>query len=179
MIIVFDLKKLRDNNGFNCYLKGRSYDLGENNVDIAPKLAVDYYRKGYYKYHDILCQYSIAISNYLNEFQDLFTEEEKKITFPDINEIISHAEYDTVEGLYFQFVLAAYYNYGFGVEKDEKKAFEIIYECAKRGHIGAIYDLGTVVKFKNDELNPNPIIHLETAANNGSIRAKKKLKKVG
>ena len=42
-----------------------------------------------------------------------------------------------------KFCLGAYYYFGFGnIERDEKKAFELIHDCAMQGHLPAIYDLG-------------------------------------
>ena len=45
--------------------------------------------------------------------------------------------------MYAKFVTGAYHYYGLGnIEKNDKRAFEIIQECANEGHIAAIYDLG-------------------------------------
>ena len=50
---------------------------------------------------------------------------------------------DDIERVYAKFVTGAYHYFGLGgVKKDYKKAFEIIKECADKGHIAAIYDLG-------------------------------------
>ena len=39
--------------------------------------------------------------------------------------------------------VGAYYYFGFGnIERDEKKAFGLIHDCAMQGHLPAIYDLG-------------------------------------
>ena len=169
--IIFDIDSLEDN-GFNCYLKGRSYDLQENWVEYSAENAVKYYKKGYYEFKDKMCQYSIAISNYLGDFDYLFDDNDKKILFPTFKEIeeLSTSE-NKIVSIYAKFILAAYYNYGLaGVEKDEDKAFEIIYECALNGHIGAMYDLGAKDKFKSRIENSEQFLIM--ASDNGSIRAK-------
>lgn len=173
--IIFNIDELLEN-GFNCYIIGRSYDLEENGQICNPENAVKFYKKGYYEYHDILCQYSIAISNYLGDFDYLFTEEDKKIEFPSMLQIesLSNSE-DFIQSTYAKFVLAAYYNYGLaGVEKDEEKAYEIILDCAQKGHIGAMFDLGAKDKFKNR--TPDSLKYLELASQNGSNRATEELK---
>ncbi len=173
--ITLEINNLEDN-GFNCYLKGRSFDLEENNQEYSPEKAVFYYKKGYYEFNNILCQYSIAISVYLNDFEDLFDDNDKSVPFPDIKDLIELSKKDNLEAIYAKFVLAAYYNYGLkDTKKDENKAFEIIRECAEKGHVGAMYDLGAKEKFLK-KLGNNDIDYLSIAAQNGSVRAKKLIK---
>lgn len=175
--IVFDIDKVLED-GFGCYIKGRSYDLEENGCVYDPELAIKYYKRGYYEFNDILCQYSIAISNYLGDFKDLLTVDDKKIEFPMVSDIEKLITSDNdIQSIYAKFVLAAYYNYGLaGITKDEDKAFLLILECAKCGHVGAMYDLGAKEKFKSRIDNASD--YLTEAFNNGSNRARKILEKV-
>ena len=124
-IIKFDLDKLKkERDGFSYYILGRSYDLEENGAEQDYDIALEYYKKGYNLGYP-LCKYSLGISYELGLGNALPI---------DIGEI---------ERIYAQFVTGAYYYFGLGgIEKDYKKAFEIIKECANKGHIAAIYDLG-------------------------------------
>lgn len=146
--VKFDLKQQKKNlNGFSCYILGRSYDLEENGGNKDFSEALKYYKDGMnLKYP--LCDYSIGISLILG-LGDVLEKDIEKGTelliyaYPRILDLINNQNVLSEERLYAKFVTAAYYYYGLGnVEKDEKKAFEIIQECANEGHIPAIYDLG-------------------------------------
>ena len=147
-IIQFDLEQLRKNlNGFSCYILGRSYDLEENGASEDFKEALKYYNEGMNLNYP-LCEYSLGISLILGLGDTLKIDKEKgnKLlidAYPKILELIDNQNISPEERLYAKFVTGAYHYYGLGnVEKDEKKAFDIIQECANEGHIAAIYDLG-------------------------------------
>ena len=147
-IIKFDLGELKNNqDDFSCYILGRSYDLEENGAEQNYNVALDWYKKG----NDLgypLCTYSLGISYELGLGNALDVDEEKgsKLlteAYPRILQLIDSEDTDEVERVYAKFVTGAYHYFGLGnIEKDYKKAFEIIKECAEKGHIAAIYDLG-------------------------------------
>ena len=147
-IIQFDLEQLRKNlNGFSCYILGRSYDLEENGASEDFNEALKFYMKGMNDGNP-LCEYSVGISLILGLGDVLEIDKEKGTSllidaYPKILELIDNKNISPEERLYAKFVTGAYHYYGLGnVEKDDKKAFEIIQECANEGHIPAIYDLG-------------------------------------
>ena len=147
-IIKFNIEELKNNiNGFSCYILGRSYDLEENGVSENFYEALKYYNEGI-KLGNPLCEYSLGISLILGLGDVLEIDKEKGTkllinAYPKILEIISNQNISQEERLYAKFVTGAYYYYGLGnIEKDDIKAFNIISECAKGGHIAAIYDLG-------------------------------------
>ena len=160
-IIQFNLNELeKKNTGFAYYILGRSYDLEENNVEQDYNKAYYYYQKGYDLDYP-LCIYSLGISYELGLGQVLEINKGKaqellKIAYPKIIELINNPQIDTIEKIYAKFITGAYYYYGLGgIEKDYKKAFEIIKECADNGHIGAIYDLGANFYFNGNGTNLN------------------------
>ena len=147
-IIKFDLEKLKNNiNGFSCYILGRSYDLEENGATEDFEAALKYYNEGM-NYGNPLCEYSLGISLILGLGDVLEINKEKGTkllidAYSKIIELINNQNISSEERLYAKFVVGAYHYYGLGsIEKDDKKAFEIIKECAEEGHIAAIYDLG-------------------------------------
>ena len=147
-IIKFDLDELeKREDGFSYYILGRSYDLEENGASQDAKKALDYYKKGNELGYP-LCAYSLGISYVLGLGDALEKDPEKgetllKDAYPKILDLIDSEETSEVERIYAQFVTGAYYYFGLGgIEKDYKKAFKIIKECADKGHIAAIYDLG-------------------------------------
>ena len=147
-IIKFDLDKLKkEQDGFSYYILGRSYDLEENGAEQDYDIALEYYKKGYNLGHP-LCKYSLGISYELCLGNALPIDEEKgnkllQQAYPQIISLINSQDIGEIERIYAQFVTGAYYYFGLGgIEKDYKKAFEIIKECANKGHIAAIYDLG-------------------------------------
>ena len=160
-VIKFDLKKLeKDNSGFAYYLLGRSYDLEENGAEQDYNKALFYYNKG----TDIdypLCIYSLGIS-YALGLGDVLEIDEKKASYllmtayPKIIELINDPKISEIEKTYAKFVIGAYYYFGLGsIKKDYKKAFEIIKECAEKGHIAAIYDLGANFYFNGNGTTVN------------------------
>ena len=147
-IIKFDLDKLKkEQDGFSYYILGRSYDLEENGAEQDYDIALEYYKKGYHLDYP-LCKYSLGISYELGLGNALPIDEEKgnkllQQAYPQIISLINSQDIGEIERIYAHFVTGAYYYFGLGgIEKDYKKAFEIIKECANKGHIAAIYDLG-------------------------------------
>lgn len=147
-IIKFDLNEIKQKqDGFSYYILGRSYDLEENGASQDYNVALDYYQKGNALGHP-LCAYSLGISYVLGLGDALPIDEEKgnKLlteAYPRIIQLINSQDTDETERIYAKFVTSAYHYFGLGdIEKDYKQAFEIIKECAEKGHIAAIYDLG-------------------------------------
>ena len=154
-IIKFDLNELKNlNTGFAYYLLGRSYDLEENNVEQDYKKALFYYQKGFDLGYP-LCTYSLGISYELG--------------LGELLKIDKHKAKDAT------FVTGAYYYFGLGnIEKDYNKAFEIIKECADKGHIAAIYDLGANFYYNGNGTDINYDLadyYLIIAKENGLKRA--------
>lgn len=179
-IIQFNLNELlEEKTGFAYYLLGRSYDLEENGVEQDYNKALYYYQKGF----DIdypLCIYSLGISYELGLGEVLEVDKdkaEKLLTnaFPKILELINNQNISETERIYAKFVTGAYYYFGLGeIEKDYSKAFEIIKECADKGHIAAIYDLGANFYFNGNGTNINYELadyYLNIAKENGLKRA--------
>ncbi len=147
-VIKFNLENLKKNlNGFSCYVLGRSYDLEENGVAEDFGKALKYYNEGMNLNYP-LCEYSLGISLILGLGNVLETDKEKGTkllidAYPKIIDLINNQDISREERLYAKFVTGAYHYYGLGnIKKNDKKAFEIIKECALEGHIAAIYDLG-------------------------------------
>ena len=147
-IIKFDLEELKNNlNGFSCYILGRSYDLEENGASEDFEKALEYYNEGMDLNYP-LCEYSLGISLILGLGDILNIDKEKGTkllidAYPRILDLINNQSLSPEERLYARFVTGAYHYYGLGnIEKNDKKAFDIIQKCANEGHIAAIYDLG-------------------------------------
>lgn len=147
-IIKFDLKQLKEKeDGFSYYILGRSNDLEENGANQDYDKALEYYKKGIELDYP-LCTYSLGISYKLGLGNTLSIDEQKgdmllTKAYPEIMRLINSQSTDEIEKIYAKFVTGAYYYWGLGkTEKDFRKAFEIIKDCADKGHIAAIYDLG-------------------------------------
>lgn len=179
-IIKFDLDKLEKiNNGFAYYILGRSYDLEENGAEQDYNKALYYYQRGF----DIdypLCTYSLGISYELGlgEVIEVDKDKAKRLlinAYPKIIDLIDNQNITEIERVYARFVIGAYYYFGLGeIEKDYSKAFEIIKECADKGHIAAIYDLGANFYFNGNGTEINYELadyYLHIAKRNGLKRA--------
>lgn len=179
-IIKFDLNELEKNHtGFNYYLLGRSYDLVENNVEQDYNKALYYYQKGFDLDYS-LCIYSLGISYELGlgKVLEIDKEKAKKLlinAYPKIIELIDNPNITEIERVYAKFVIGAYYYFGLGkIEKNYNKAFEIIKECANKGHIAAIYDLGANFYYNGNGTDINRELadyYLNIARKNGLKRA--------
>lgn len=180
-IIKFDLNELLNSNtGFAYYLLGRSYDLEENGAEQDYNKALYYYQKGF----DIdypLCTYSLGISYELGLGEILAIDKNKanellNNSYTKIIDLINNSNISEVERIYAKFVMGAYYYFGLGnIEKDYKKAFTLIKECANKGHIAAIYDLGANFYFNGNGTDINYDLadyYLNIAKENGLKRAK-------
>lgn len=180
-IIKFDLNELEKiGTGFNYYLLGRSYDLEENDVEQDYNKALYYYQKGFDLDYP-LCIYSLGISYELGlgKILEVDKEKAKKLltnAYPKIIELINNPNIPETERVYAKFVTGAYYYFGLGkIEKDYSKAFEIIKECADKGHIAAIYDLGANFYFNGNGTDINYELtdyYLNIAKENGLKRAR-------
>ena len=147
-IIKFDLNDMeKKQDGFSCYILGRSYDLEEKGAKQDFSCALMWYNKGI-EQKNPLCVYSLGISYEMGLGKELKIDVEKgeyllKTAYPEIMQLINKKEITSEEKIYAEFVTGAYYYWGLGdIKKDSKKAFEIIKRCADNGHIAAIYDLG-------------------------------------
>ena len=179
-IIKFDLNELEKvGTGFNYYLLGRSYDLEENDVEQDYNKALYYYQKGFDLDYP-LCIYSLGISYELGlgKILEVDKEKAKKLltnAYPKIIELINNPNIPEIERVYAKFVTGAYHYFGLGeIEKDYSKAFEIIKECADKGHIAAIYDLGANFYFNGNGTDINYELtdyYLNIAKENGLKRA--------
>lgn len=178
--IKFNLKELENQNtGFSYYVLGISYDLEENGVEQNFQKALYYYQKGF-EIDYPLCIYSLGISYELG-LGELLTIDKNKAkellnnTYPKIIELINNPNISDIERVYAKFVTGAYYYFGLGnIEKDYKKAFQIIKECADNGHIAAIYDLGANFYFNGNGTDVNYELadyYLNIAKENGLKRA--------
>ncbi len=180
-IIRFDLNELEKScTGFNYYLLGRSYDLEENDVEQDYNKALYYYQKGFDLDYP-LCIYSLGISYELGlgKILEVDKGKAKKLltnAYPKIIELINNPNITEVERVYAKFVTGAYYYFGLGeIERDYSKAFEIIKECADKGHIAAIYDLGANFYFNGNGTDINYELadyYLNIAKENGLKRAR-------
>ncbi len=180
-IIKFDLNELEKvGTGFNYYLLGRSYDLEENDVEQDYNKALYYYQKGFDLDYP-LCIYSLGISYELGlgKILEVDKEKAKKLltnAYPKIIELINNPNIPEIERVYAKFVTGAYHYFGLGeIEKDYSKAFEIIKECADKGHIAAIYDLGANFYFNGNGTDINYELtdyYLNIAKENGLKRAR-------
>lgn len=179
-IIKFDLSELENiNTGFAYYLLGRSYDLEENGAEQDYNKSLYYYQKGFNEDYP-LCTYSLGISYELGLGEVLKIDKNKAEellinAYPKILEIINDPSTSDIEKIYANFVTGAYYYFGLGsIEKNYNKAFEIIKECADKGHIAAIYDLGANFYFNGNGTDVNYELadyYLNIAKENGLKRA--------
>lgn len=179
-VIKFNINDLLNSDqGFAYYLLGRSYDLEENGVDEDYNKALYFYQKGFDLDYP-LCIYSLGISYELGLGEVLKIDKEKAKellinAYPKIIELINNPNISEIERVYAKFVIGAYYYFELGeIEKDYSKAFEIIKECADKGHIAAIYDLGANFYFNGNGTDVNYDLadyYLNIAKENGLKRA--------
>ena len=95
--------------------------------------------------------------------------------YPKIIDLINDQNISEIERIYAKFTIGAYYYFGLGeIVKDYSKAFEIIRECANKGHIAAIYDLGANFYYNGNGTKANYELanhFLNIAKENGLKRA--------
>ena len=179
-VIKFNLNDLLDQHtNFSYYLLGRSYDLEENDALQDYSKALYYYQKGFENGYP-LCIYSLGISYELGLGNVLSIDKGKAKellinAYPKIIELINNPDVNEIEKVYAKFVIGAYYYFGLGeIEQDYNKAFEIIKECADKGHIAAIYDLGANFYYNGRGTDVNYELadyYLNLAKENGLKRA--------
>ena len=167
-IIKFNLDELKNQNtGFSYYLLGRSYDLEENGAIQDYTKALEYYLKGLNIDYP-LCIYSLGISYELGlgEILSIDKNKSKELlnnAYPKIIELINNPNISDIERIYAKFVTGAYYYFGLGIK-----------ECAYKGHIAAIYDLGANYYFNGNGTDINYDLadyYLNLAKENGLKRA--------
>lgn len=178
--VIYELKKLEERaqkgDGLAAYILGRSYFSQENRAECDYTKSVEWYKYGTEVLEDARCTYGLGIC-YDDGVGGI--KQDHKIA----DELFRKA-YEPLKKLaeekdpYSMFILGAYYFYGFaGVEKDNIKAFDMIYKSAMMGHIGGIYDIGTFyhngtgveIDYKKSKE------FLKIAAEAGLERAKQKL----
>ena len=179
-VMKFNLNSLlNQDTGFSYYVLGRSYDLEENGALQDYNKALYYYQKGFDRGYP-LCIYSLGISYELGlgNVLDIDKSKAKELlmnAYPKILELIHNPVIDEVERVYAKFVVGAYYYFGLGeIKRDYRKAFEIIKECADKGHIAAIYDLGANFYCNGNGTDVNEELadyYLNLAKENGLKRA--------
>lgn len=146
---VFDLKdlELKAKNGdkLACYILGRSYDSEENGAEQNLEKAMYWYEKGK-ELGDPCCAYGVGACYYFGDGVKQDKEKAKQIhinAYKDLLKLIDEQEQNPRKQAFSKFCLGAYYYFGFGeIERDENKAFKLIYDSAMQGHLPAIYDLG-------------------------------------
>jgi len=184
-IIKFNLDKLKKKqDGFSCYILGRSYDLEENGAEKDYATALEWYKKGYNLGYP-LCIYSLGVSYEFGLDDVLKVDKEKSSellekAYPEILQLIDSDGIDEKERTYAKFVTGAYHYFGLAnIERDYEKAFEIIKHCADKGHIAAIYDLGANFYYNGNGTQKNHRLseyYLKMAKDAGLKRAIDKYK---
>ncbi len=181
--MIFDLKdlewKAKSGDKLACYILGRSYDSEENGVEQSYEKAIYWYEKGK-ELGDPCCTYGVGACYYFGDGVEQDEEKAKKIhisAYKPLLELIKK-EKNPRKQSFSKFCLGAYYYFGFGeIERDEKKAFELIHDCAIQGHLPAIYDLGANFYYNGVGTEKNLKLseyYLKIAVDAGLPRAKVK-----
>ena len=147
--MIFDLNDMKEKaeNGdkLACYILGRSYDSEENGAEQSFEKAMEWYSKGQ-KLGDPRCIYGVGACYYFGDGVEENKEKAKELFIQAYNpllELIEQEKDNPRKQAFSKFCLGAYYYFGFGnIEKDDNKAFKLIYDSAMQGHIAGIYDLG-------------------------------------
>lgn len=183
--MIFDVEELLRNanngDGLACYLLGRSYDSGENGLEQDFGKALYWYNRGK-EFGDPRCTYGVGACYY---FGDGVEQDKKKAyeffikAYHPLLDLIEQEKNIPNRQAFSIFCLGAYYYFGFGdIEKNEKTAFELIYDSAMKGHIAGIYDLGANFYYNGvgteRDLKKSKL-YLEIASHFGLKRATKKL----
>ena len=179
---INDLEKTAESgDGLSCYILGRSYDSGENGAEQNFEKALYWYNKGK-ELGDPRCVYGVGACYYFgdgikqdkNKAYELFVR-----AYQPLLELIEQEKNNPNRQAFSIFCLGAYYYFGFGdLEKNDRIAFELIYESAMKGHIAGVYDLGANFYYNGigttKDLKKSKL-YLEIASNFGLPRAIKKL----
>lgn len=182
--MIFNLDEMREKaeqgSGLACYILGRSYDSQENGAEQSFQKAMEWYSKGA-ELGDPRCIYGVGACYYFgdgvkqdkNKAKELFIQ-----AYNPLLELIEIEKDNPRKQAFSKFCLGAYYYFGFGnIEKDDKKAFELIYDSAMQGHIAGIYDLGANFYYNGVGTEKNLKLakyYLEIAMKVGLPRAKTK-----
>lgn len=183
--IIFDLddvrRKAENGDKFACYILGRSYDSEENGAEQSFEKAMYWYERGK-ELGDPRCAYGVGACYYFGDGVEQDKEKAKKIhieAYDALLELINKEQKSPKRQAFSKFCLGAYYYFGFGnIERDEKKAFELIYDCAMQGHLPAIYDLGANFYYNGVGTEKNLKLseyYLKMAVEVGLPRAKLKI----
>ena len=178
--MTFDLKdlegKAKNGDKLACYILGRSYDSEENGAEQSYEKAMYWYELG-----NPCCTYGVGACYYFGDGVEQDKEKAKQIhinAYKPLLELIEKEKENPRKQSFSKFCLGAYYYFGFGdIERDEKKAFELIHACAMQGHLPAIYDLGANFYYNGVGTEKNLRLseyYLKMAVDAGLQRAKVK-----
>ena len=172
--------KAKNGDRLACYILGRSYDSQENGAEQSFEKAMYWYEKGK-DLGDPRCAYGVGACYHFGDGVEQDKEKAKQIHIEAYESLLSliNEEQETPRRQAFsKFCLGAYYYFGFGnIERDEKKAFELIHDCAIQGHLPAIYDLGANFYYNGVGTEKNLRLseyYLKMAVDAGLPRAKAK-----
>jgi hypothetical protein bacD2_11416 len=182
--MIFDLNDMKEKaeNGdkLACYILGRSYDSEENGAEQSFEKAMEWYSKGQ-KLGDPRCIYGVGACYYFGDGVEENKEKAKELFIQAYNpllELIEQEKDNPRKQAFSKFCLGAYYYFGFGnIEKDDNKAFKLIYDSAMQGHIAGIYDLGANFYYNGVGTSKNLKLskyYLEIAMKAGLPRARAK-----
>ena len=180
--MTFELKdlevKAKNGDKLACYILGRSYDSEENGAEQSYEKAMYWYEKGK-ELGNPCCTYGVGACYYFGDGVE--QEKAKQIhinAYKPLLELIEKEKENPRKQSFSKFCLGAYYYFGFGnIERDEKKAFELIHACAMQGHLPAIYDLGANFYYNGVGTEKNLRLseyYLKMAVDAGLQRAKVK-----
>lgn len=182
--LTYNINKLEQQaltDGLANYILGRSYDSAENGADQDLTKAIYWYQKGA-ALGDPRAIYGLGACYY---FGDGVEENKTKAhqlfikAYPKLKELITEEQDILERHAYSLFCLGAYYYFGFGdIKKNKRKAFELIKAAAEKGHIAAIYDLGANFYYNGNGTTKDldkARYYLRLAADSNLPRAKKKL----
>ena len=183
-VLNIDLKdlegKAKNGDKLACYILGRSYDSEENGAEQSYEKAMYWYEKGK-ELGDPCCTYGVGACYYFGDGVEQDKEKAKQIhinAYKPLLELIEKEKENPRKQSFSKFCLGAYYYFGFGdIERDEKKAFELIHACAMQGHLPAIYDLGANFYYNGVGTEKNLRLseyYLKMAVDAGLQRAKVK-----
>ena len=141
---------------------------------------MEWYSKGQ-KLGDPRCIYGVGACYYFGDGVEENKEKAKELFIQAYNpllELIEQEKDNPRKQAFSKFCLGAYYYFGFGnIEKDDNKAFKLIYDSAMQGHIAGIYDLGANFYYNGVGTSKNLKLskyYLEIAMKAGLPRARAK-----
>lgn len=179
--MIFNIEELKKNANQNdrlsCYIIARSYDSAENGLEQDLTKAVEWYKKGA-KMNDPKCIYGLGACYYFGDGVDEDKDKAHQLFVEAYDKLLKEIEEENQDPkvqAFSKFCLGAYYYFGFGnVKKDYVSAFKLINQCAKAGHLAAIYDLGANFYREGRGVEKNIELadyYLDLAASTGLERA--------